>query len=417
MRHAVFALVLCHAVAACAQIIVSPEVVSDPLRTRLAPLTVAAPAVSLAQDRVGVAVAWTMANSSASDATDRVYVARLGATGQAEVVHEMPISASSTATTHAAYPALAAAPDGNGFVLAWLEVDQFMPGRARPVYCRLDAALTPSALTVLFPAVASSAPPLVRTKGDATWISVIGFLWKLSKDGTLSDSLSGIVASDMTIGTDVPQQVGSHAVKSTSFTCKAGCAAGGGPFNGFCPDNCRIPSPFGYALDFLALFTTISSATFNFASDAQPSIASNGHDVLVSWFRGAQASGGDVVAARLGAGDFVHFSDVTLRPTVLALFPPDFGETRPDIATDGTRYLVVWRELRAPGNHDIAGVVVDSEGKLTPLSIATSSVDERDPAILSLGGGTFLVAYEKNSGLERRIAGRFVRFGRVRAAR
>ena len=46
-----------------------------------------------------------------------------------------------------------------------------------------------------------------------------------------------------------------------------------------------------------------------------------------------------------------------------------------------------------------------------------SSADERDPSVLALGGGTFLVAYEKMVGFERRIAGRFVTFGRHRAAR
>jgi hypothetical protein len=416
MRRALFALVLCHAVAASAQITVSDEVVSDPLRIRLAPLTVAAPAVSVAQDRAGIAVAWAMANSSASDAVDRVYVARLGANGQAGAVREMPLSAPS-ATTHAAYPALAAAPDGSGFVLAWLEVDPFLPVRARAVYCRLDAALAPSTPTVLFPAVAPTSPPLVRTKGGTTWIAVVGGLWTLSKDGALSGPLGSIAASDMTIGTDVPQLVGGHTVKSTSYTCKAGCAIGGGPFNGFCPDTCRIPGENSYALDFLSLFTTTASTTFNFATDAQPAIASDGRDVLLAWFSGTQTSGAHVVIARLNTGDFLHFNEVATHPTELADLPPDFGETRPAIASDGDRYVVVWREARTPGNHDVVGVIVDSDGKVTPLSIATSAADERDPAILSLGGGTFLVAYEKSSGIERRIAGRFVSFGRHRAAR
>ena len=62
-------------------------------------------------------------------------------------------------------------------------------------------------------------------------------------------------------------------------------------------------------------------------------------------------------------------------------------------------------------------MVIDNDGRQTPLSIATSSADERDPSVLALGGGTFLVAYEKMVGFERRIAGRFVTFGRHRAVR
>ena len=414
MRRVIFALLLLHSVAAAAQVSVGNEVVSDPLRVRLQPLFIAAPAVSIAKDRTGAAVAWTMSNLASPSAADRVYVARLGGDGQAAgAVREIPLSPAAS-LTHAAYPSIAAAPDGNGFVLAWLEIDQFVSTRARTAYCTLDAALTPSTPVVLFPPVAASSPTLVRTKGETTWISAVGFLWTLSKNGTLSGPLTGIAASDMTIGTDLPQLVGSHAIKSTSFTCKAGCAVG--PF-GFCPNDCRIFGPGSYALDFVALLTTSMSKTFSFASDAQPAIASNGRDVLVAWLGGGQTSGGDVVASRLGFGDFLRFSDLTSQPKVLAQFPADAGETRPAVAADGERYVVVWRSRTAPANHDIVGVAIDNDGRLTPFSIATSSADELDPAILSLGDGAFLVAYEKMSGFERRIAGRFVTFGRHRAVR
>jgi hypothetical protein len=417
MRRVVFAFALLHSVAAFAQVNVGDEVVSDPLRVRLEPLFIAAPAVSIAKDRTGAAVAWTMSDGASPSASDRVYVARLGGDGQAAgAVREIPLSPAAS-LTHAAYPSIATAPDGNGFVLAWLEIDQFVSTRARTAYCRLDAALTPSTPVVLFPPVAATSPPLVRTKGETTWISAVGFLWTLSKNGTVSGPLTGIAASDMTIGTDLPQLVGSHGIRSTSFTCKAGCAVGGGPFNGFCPDYCRIFGPDNFALDFVALLTTSMSKTFSFASDAQPAIASNGRDVLVAWLGGGQASGGDVVASRLGFGDFLRFGDLTSQPKVLAQFPADAGETRPDIAADGERYVVVWRSRSAPANHDIVGVAIDNDGRVTPFSIATSSADERDPAILALGDGAFLVAYEKMTGTERRIAGRFVTFGRHRAVR
>ena len=101
----------------------------------------------------------------------------------------------------------------------------------------------------------------------------------------------------------------------------------------------------------------------------------------------------------------------------LAAFAGDSGQTRPDIAADGQRYIVVWREQTAMRNHDVVGMAIDHDGRQTPFSIATSSADERDPSVLSLGGGTFFVAYEKMVGFERRIAGRFVTFGRHRAAR
>jgi len=44
------------------------------------------------------------------------------------------------------------------------------------------------------------------------------------------------------------------------------------------------------------------------------------------------------------------------------------------------------------------------------MSIATSPVDERDPSVLAVGNGRFLVAYEKIGGGDRRLAGRFIDF-------
>lgn len=413
MRAVVFAVVVLHAAAASAQIAIGEEAVSDPLQIHASSLSLAAPAVAIAQDNTGVAVAWSMARSS--DFVERVYVARLDAAGHALApVREMPLSAPG----HAVYPSLAAAPGGDGFLLAWLEIDPPRMPLARSVFTRLDAALTPSAPSVLSAAVQPTAPPLVRTKGDTAWIAAGTFLWTLSKDGRLSGPLGGFEASDMTIATDLPQIVGGRSVKSNSFTCKgdSGCIVGHTPPFAFCRADCQVFS-FSFSLDFASLLTMSVSTSFNFATDARPAMASNGRDVLVAWFHGAQAGGGDVVAVRAGVGDLLHFGDLTSQPAVLAQFPADIGETRPAIAADGQHYVVVWRSRTAPGNHDVVGIAVDNDGNLTPLSIASSSADERDPAVLALGGGTFLVAYEKVTGTERRLAGRFVTFGRRRAAR
>ena len=100
---------------------------------------------------------------------------------------------------------------------------------------------------------------------------------------------------------------------------------------------------------------------------------------------------------------------------LLGGFAPDAGQTRADIATDGEHTLVVWRTASAT-THDIVGAWIDRDGKITPLSIATSAADERDPSVLAIGPGAFLVAYEKITGFDRRIAGRYVTLpGRRRA--
>ncbi|HKS25008.1 MAG TPA: hypothetical protein VJZ76_19590 [Thermoanaerobaculia bacterium] len=404
-------LLLVFAASAPAQVIVGDEILSDPLRPRLAPaLPLAVPAVSLAKDRSGIAIAWTMANSSGAD---RVYVARLDDNGHvAGSVHEMP-PATAAAQTHEVYPSIDAAPDGNGFVAAWLEIDPYAPMTARAVFARLDAALMPLAPAVLFPAPLTTTPAIVRTSNAKTWISAGGFVWTMDADGALNGPFGGLLfASDMTIAGGVPHLAGSHAVKSDSYTCQPGCVVVGGPFRGFCPDQCHIYHT-DTEIDFSAPPAVTVAKTFKFVSDAQPALAGNGSDVVVVWFRGAQADGGDVVFTRMPPSSSTGLD----AGTPLTSFPGDTGPTRPDIAVDGARYVVTWRVRTSAGNHDVAGAVIDADDRLTPLTIATTAADERDPAILALGGGTFLVAYETISGTERRIAGRFITFGRRRATR
>src|SRR5436190_1998225 len=85
------------------------------------------------------------------------------------------LSAVAAAQTHEVYPSLAAAPDGNGFIATWLEVDPSNPMTARAVFSRLDAALTPSAPTTLYPPLLQNAPTVARTKNGKSWISAGGF--------------------------------------------------------------------------------------------------------------------------------------------------------------------------------------------------------------------------------------------------
>src|ERR1043165_833513 len=171
----------------------------------------------------------------------RVYVARLDDSGHvAGSAAEMPL-ATPAAQTHEVYPSIDAAPDGNGFVAAWMEIDPYNPMTARAVFSRLDAALTPSAPSVLFPGPLSTTAAVVRTSHAKTWISAGGFVWTMDAKGALDGPSGGLIfASDMTIAGGVPHLAGSHGVKSDSYTCQPGCVVVGGPFRGFCFDRCRI---------------------------------------------------------------------------------------------------------------------------------------------------------------------------------
>jgi hypothetical protein len=391
MRSFVFAVALFSAVAAAAQNI-SSEIVSDPLQPNLAPLNLAVPAVSLAKDHHGAAIAWSM---STAGGVDRIYVARLDSGAHlAGTPREIPPSVS-TSATHEAYPALAPAPDGEGFVLAWTDIDHDIPV-TRTVVARLDANLNSSTPQRVTSGNLPTAPPIVRTKDDTTWISVNGSVWTLSNDGRLGTPLLGIAASDMTVASNLPQVIGGVRVRAPN-----------------CFQNCRDI----YNLDFVSLFTVTKFTPLSFTSDLQPAIDSKNGELLLVYFRGDESSGGTVEATRFPVSDVTRFDLFVAQSRTIATFPSDVGGTRASVANDGTRWVIVWRARTAPGNHDIAGAVLDADGKVTPLSIATSAADERDPAVLSLGDGSFLVAYEKVFNGERRIAGRFLSFGRRRATR
>jgi hypothetical protein len=122
--------------------------------------------------------------------------------------------------------------------------------------------------------------------------------------------------------------------------------------------------------------------------------------------------------AQVLAPSFADFPTAVNQFRFIGNFGPDGGATRADIAGDGERYVVVWRTATSDGSHDVVGASIDRAGNIIPLSIATSTADERDPSVISMGDGTFLVAYEKLSDGQRRIAGRFVTFDpRGRAVR
>jgi hypothetical protein len=212
----------------------------------------------------------------------------------------------------------------------------------------------------------------------------------------------------------------SSNVRNAGFICNAqqqGCTNTSREAGWYCAESCRLYL-FNYEIQFVSLYDVSTSYTFNFDSQSVPAIRSDGHDVLASWFVGNEAKGGSVAAAHLDPARFTDFPRVIPAFQIIGNFGPDIGATRPDIASDGDRYVVVWRTGLPDGSHDIVGASVDRSGRVIPLSIATSPDDERDPSVVAIGNGRFLVAYDKLSNGERRIAGKFVTFeNRTRAVR
>lgn len=416
MRIALFPILLFQAAAVLAQVTIGAEGVSDPLQDPVTPLFTSVSAVAMAKDRTGVAIAWVM--PAAGDGLDRVFFARLDATLHITgPVQSIPRSFQGLQgnTVEQIDPSLAPAPSGEGFTLAWMERSLRGSPVVVAVYSQLDADLKPSPTTIFpFYSGASNAQAIVRSSEKTTWLTAGGLAWEIQKDGSVKDPLpAGLPASGMTIATDFPQFVAGHKVV-TNVTCGASfnhAESSGQSRLSLAPELCHTIPHYGYQLQFVSLYSLSASKTFSFESDAEAAIASDGRDVLIVWFRGTQATGGDVVASRLQPSAFSSFSQAVDEPRILATFGPDSGLTRPDIATDGERYVVVWRIENTPEDHDVVGASIDRAGNVIPLSIARTVADERDPSVIAVAPGRFLVAYEKSElGSDRRIAGRFVTF-------
>jgi hypothetical protein len=220
----------------------------------------------------------------------------------------------------------------------------------------------------------------------------------------------GVISGDMTVAADLPQVAGAQRVFQSACQTTHVCDGHGGPFGNLCHDYTHCTYWVTSELTFTSLYKSSGSAPFPYDTYAQPALESDGRDVLMAWFDGPQATGGTVLAARVGPPSF-GFQGAFQEPLTLGAFGLDDGQTRPDIATDGERFVVVWRTVTEGGGHDILGASIDGAGKVIPFSVATSSADERDPAIVMVGKGVFLVAYETFPANTRRIAGRFVTFG------
>jgi len=364
-------------------------------------------------------IAWVVGSAFDQGSVDKILVARLDATlhitGPVRGIRNL-IPGESVEEVD---PSLAPDPSGNGFILAWMERPPKSQGFGRAVYCRLDSDLKPSTPSFLQDFTDLAAQAIVRS-GKTTWITAGTSAWQVQADGSVKDPLyTGMYANDMVIATDFPQIVAGHKVKSGT-TCASDGRTDVEEGSAVSAQLCRggFVQLYTYFLQFVSLYTVSASRTFSFESDVAPAIQSDGRDVMIAWFRGTQMKGGDVVAMRLQPPAFASFNQTVEEPRILATFAPDFGLTRPDIAADGERYVVVWRTIGTPGEHDIVGASIDRAGNVIPLSIATTIADDRDPSVIALGGGRFLVVYEKLNGSDRRIAGRFVTFeNRSRAVR
>jgi hypothetical protein len=118
-----------------------------------------------------------------------------------------------------------------------------------------------------------------------------------------------------------------------------------------------------------------------------PTVASSGTTSLVVWQSGQEDLTGGIFAARVSAGGTV------LDPTGIAVSTSNQPFV-PDVATNGSGFLVVWSDFRGGAGTDIYGARVTSAGSIVDpagIAISTAPGDQTFPTVA--WNGRYLVVW------------------------
>ena len=149
-------------------------------------------------------------------------------------------------------------------------------------------------------------------------------------------------------------------------------------------------------------------------SNVTPSVASNGQDYLVVWNdgRNSKSTGSDIYAARV-AGD-----GTLLDPDGMPINHGSSNQANPEVASNGTGYLVVWEEHAADPHDtpDVYGARVSREGIVQEpdgIPIKTTGESQSHPAVASNREGYF-VAWQERGSTPDILGARVTNEGKVR---
>ncbi|KPJ60588.1 MAG: hypothetical protein AMJ46_06245 [Latescibacteria bacterium DG_63] len=143
-------------------------------------------------------------------------------------------------------------------------------------------------------------------------------------------------------------------------------------------------SPSGAVLDSSGFAVSINKTC------TDPATAFDGANYLVVWADYRNGSTSDIY------GTLVTISGQVLYPDGFAISTATNGQRDPDIAFDGTNYLVVWHDMRTESTWDIYGARVTTSGQvLDPDGILISAAhnDETDPSV-AFGTSNYLVVWD-----------------------
>jgi hypothetical protein len=129
-----------------------------------------------------------------------------------------------------------------------------------------------------------------------------------------------------------------------------------------------------------------------------PAVASNGTNYLVTWMDYRDVNWNIYGARVLGSGSTAQ---AVLDPGSFAIPISTHADTQnwPSVASDGTNYLVVWRQA-ASERADVYGARVGGDGVVqdtSGIAIATNLVEHYTPRVASNGAGYLVVWAENNA--------------------
>lgn len=132
---------------------------------------------------------------------------------------------------------------------------------------------------------------------------------------------------------------------------------------------------------------TIANETGNYT----PAVASDGNETLVVWEKRHGQNGLADIYGRLTKTDAT-----TSRTAVVRISLRAADEYLPDVAWNGSSFLVVWETFISGGRQEIHGRRVSKDGALlgSELAIATRNGHQNTPAVTAGPNGQFLVAWE-----------------------
>ena len=151
-------------------------------------------------------------------------------------------------------------------------------------------------------------------------------------------------------------------------------------------------SPAGAVLDPAGIAVSVQPHDQNF-----PAVAFDGTNYLVVWEDYRAGGLADIFASRLSKAGAV------LDPNGIAVSTAAFTQGKPDVAFDGTNYLLAWIDDHLHGgDFDIFGARVSPTGTVqagSPFAISTAANNQDVPAVAHASGNSLVVWHDaRNDG-------------------